>query len=123
MKKLLFIGSVLLLIVCALAAGLWFIAPAPPPPPAQAQAVKLLTELLNSNGEGFAEADPKRPLSFPDDHAAHSDFRTETWYFNGSLRTEQNRRFGFQLTFFRIALAAQKPQIDSAWATNQVYRA
>jgi predicted secreted hydrolase len=121
MKKLLLIGSVLLSIVCVLAGGLWLTRPQRLQ--TEPQMAMLLTELLNSNTESFAEADPNRPLRFPEDHGAHSEFRTETWYFNGSLLAEPNRSFGFQLTFFRRALAERKPQIDSAWAANQVYRA
>ena len=38
---------------------------------------------------------------FPRDHFAHSDFKTEWWYFTGNLRDESGRRFGYQITFFR----------------------
>jgi predicted secreted hydrolase len=38
---------------------------------------------------------------FPRDHQAHSEFKTEWWYFTGNLRDESGRRFGYQLTFFR----------------------
>lgn len=39
-------------------------------------------------------------LSFPRDHGAHPDFRTEWWYVTGALDTPQGNA-GFQLTFFR----------------------
>jgi predicted secreted hydrolase len=38
---------------------------------------------------------------FPRDHHAHSDFKTEWWYFTGNLFDEHGRRFGYELTFFR----------------------
>ena len=39
--------------------------------------------------------------TFPRDHHAHPDFKTEWWYFTGNLQAEDGREFGFQLTFFR----------------------
>lgn len=92
------------------------------PPPLDEPAVDI-THLLVADDAGFAQVDPARPYAFPEDHAAHPDFRTESWYFTGTLADPHGRRFGFQLTFFRLALAPQPPAIDSAWATNQVYRA
>ncbi len=44
-------------------------------------------------------------LDFPRDHGAHPDYRTEWWYLTGMLTDEQERRFGFQVTFFRHGLA------------------
>jgi len=38
---------------------------------------------------------------FPRDHQVHENFKTEWWYFTGNLTTEQGRRFGYELTFFR----------------------
>ena len=48
-----------------------------------------------------------RPFAFPADHGPHPAFRTEWWYWTGNLREAGGggRRFGFQLTFFRTALA------------------
>ena len=39
-------------------------------------------------------------LSFPRDHGAHPDFRTEWWYVTGALDSPR-ADIGFQLTFFR----------------------
>jgi predicted secreted hydrolase len=71
--------------------------------------------------EGFARADAPRQFRFPEDHAAHPDFRNEWWYFTGHLEGEQGQRFGYQLTLFRIALAPGAPRSESAWATHQVW--
>ncbi|MFZ9933218.1 MAG: lipocalin-like domain-containing protein [Chthoniobacterales bacterium] len=38
---------------------------------------------------------------FPRDHHAHPGFKTEWWYLTGNLESDDGRRFGFQLTFFR----------------------
>jgi predicted secreted hydrolase len=52
---------------------------------------------------------------FPRDHFAHDRYRTEWWYFTGHLRARDGRRFGFELTFFRIGLEPR----PSAWSKNQ----
>ena len=40
-------------------------------------------------------------LSFPRDHGAHPDYRTEWWYLTGWLNPESDRPLGVQITFFR----------------------
>ncbi|MEQ8514329.1 MAG: carotenoid 1,2-hydratase, partial [Chromatocurvus sp.] len=72
---------------------------------------------------GFARADSPRSFVFPADHAAHPAYRNEWWYLTGNLETADGRRVGYQLTFFRIALAPGTPASDSAWATHQVWMA
>ena len=54
---------------------------------------------------GFARALGPRPFAFPDDHGPHPEYRTEWWYYTGNLETAAGRHVGFQLTFFRTALA------------------
>jgi predicted secreted hydrolase len=49
-------------------------------------------------------------LSFPRDHGAHFDYRTEWWYVTGLLTDEQQRRYGFQITFFRQGLQPGDPE-------------
>jgi len=73
--------------------------------------------------EGFARATAPRAFVFPADHGPHPDFETEWWYFTGNLADEKGRRFGFQLTFFRRALAGEGETRESAWATRQLYLA
>ena len=70
---------------------------------------------------GFARATQPRPFSFPQDHAAHPDFRNEWWYVTGNLTAENGQAFGYQVTFFRIALSPQAPAMASDWASNQVW--
>lgn len=90
---------------------------------------------------GYASVLEPRPLSFPRDHGPHPDFRTEWWYWIGNLEAADGRRFGYQLTFFRSALAPPAPNEtereataaapdsgsarpgDSAWTTRQLYMA
>ena len=92
-----------------------------------------VTEALGgSESARFRRAYAPRAFNFPDDHGPHPDFRTEWWYFTGNLADGDGRRFGFQLTFFRFALAPeQTPPAEtstvekraSAWGTRQVYMA
>jgi predicted secreted hydrolase len=75
---------------------------------------------------GFARATAPRPFSFPADLGPHPEFRTEWWYYTGNLETAAGRHFGFQLTFFRTALAPPAPRVAeraSAWAASQLYLA
>ena len=67
-------------------------------------------------------ADPGYALSFPRDHAAHTDHRIEWWYYTGNLRAADGRRFGYQLTFFRFGVDRQ-PVNPSRWAVRDLYMA
>ena len=76
--------------------------------------------------DGFARATEPREFTFPADHGSHREFRTEWWYFTGNLATPEGRHFGFELTFFRYALApatAQRVEGASAWRADQVWMA
>ncbi len=73
--------------------------------------------------EGYARANAPRPFAFPADHGPHPAFKHEWWYFTGNLRAADGRRFGYQLTFFRIALRPRPAMRPSAWAAEQVYMA
>ncbi|HET7607777.1 MAG TPA: lipocalin-like domain-containing protein [Gammaproteobacteria bacterium] len=82
--------------------------------------------LLGTEAEdGFARATEPRGFEFPADHGSHPEFRTEWWYFTGNLATAEGRHFGFELTFFRYALAppSPTPQATSAWRADQVWMA
>ena len=83
---------------------------------------------------GFAAALEPRRFEFPRDHGPHPDFRQEWWYLTGNLDTADKERFGFELTFFRVALvpatagtpvagvpAAPSGEPASAWRTREIY--
>ena len=114
----------LLVVLCAgamlLALGLVLTRPGERRPPAASIAV---TDALRGTTEGYARAIEPRLFAFPDDHGPHPDYRTEWWYYTGNLATAEGRRFGFQLTFFRIAQAPSAAPRASAWAASQVYMA
>ncbi|HEU5163835.1 MAG TPA: lipocalin-like domain-containing protein [Thermoanaerobaculia bacterium] len=54
----------------------------------------------------FRHAVPGWRFVFPRDHGAHPEFQTEWWYYTGHLRSKAGRRFGFELTFFRVGIKA-----------------
>ena len=70
---------------------------------------------------GFARAERVRRFEFPGDHGPHPEYATEWWYFTGNLRDETGRRFGYQLTLFRVGLKPMPPETDSSWRSHQVY--
>jgi predicted secreted hydrolase len=82
-----------------------------------------VAEALGAPAEGFARAEVPRALVFPADHGPHPEFRTEWWYYTGNVRSANGRAFGYQLTFFRIALAPPGVGRESPWATNEVWMA
>jgi predicted secreted hydrolase len=49
----------------------------------------------------YPEVRPGRDFSFPADHGAHPEFRTEWWYVTGWLDVPGGKSMGFQVTFFR----------------------
>ena len=63
------------------------------------------TALLNAAPDAFRRVTGPEPLSFPADHAVHPGYRNEWWYFTGNLTDPAGRRFGFQFTLFRFAVA------------------
>jgi predicted secreted hydrolase len=96
-------------------------------PPALGATLPVAEALASTGPEGFARALAPRPIAFPADHGPHPAFRTEWWYWTGNLRAPgadgRARRFGFQLTFFRSALAPVVAPRRSAWGTRDVYMA
>lgn len=82
--------------------------------------VSLLDGMGGTPDPGFERAITPRPFEFPADHGPHPGFATEWWYFTGNLFTAEGRRFGYQLTLFRIGLAPGEPETDSDWRTHQM---
>ena len=80
-----------------------------------------LAELLAAKDEAFPKAIEPRRFEFPADHGPHAEYRNEWWYVTGNLENAAGRRFGFELTIFRFALAPAPPVSTSAWRSNQVY--
>src|SRR6059058_5468333 len=52
----------------------------------------------------FQPALPGYDFSFPRDHGSHDEYKTEWWYYTGHLETDAGKRYGFELTFFRVGI-------------------
>jgi predicted secreted hydrolase len=77
-----------------------------------------------TQNRGFAQALEPRAFDFPADFGPHPQYRHEWWYLTGQLRAASGQEFGFELTFFRLALApiAWQPEPGaSRWRTREVY--
>jgi len=72
--------------------------------------------------ENWTAVTTARDFQFPADHAAHTDYRIEWWYYTGNLTTKDGRQFGYQLTFFRTGLH-KEPANPSKWAVRDLYTA
>jgi predicted secreted hydrolase len=70
----------------------------------------------------WREATPSYVMEFPRDHASHPDYRIEWWYYTGNLESIDGRRFGYQLTFFRVGINSQ-PTNPSRWAVRDLHMA
>ncbi|MEX2144275.1 MAG: lipocalin-like domain-containing protein [Anaerolineales bacterium] len=109
-----------LAVVAAVATALYFSFPA-----REAEELAAQVRATPLVMEGFTRASQPRPFDFPMDLGPHGDYRTEWWYYIGNLETEDGRHFGFELTFFRVALLPPNlaTSRSSEWATNQIYMA
>jgi predicted secreted hydrolase len=86
----------------------------------------VLNSAANPGAPGFAAALEPRAFEFPRDHGPHPDFRQEWWYLTGNLDASDGQRFGFEVTFFRVALAPEAPESAasptlSAWRAREIY--
>lgn len=80
-----------------------------------------LQQLSSTSNEQFDKAEHVKAFSFPLDHGPHNTYQTEWWYLTGNLQAQNGHQFGYQLTFFRVALSPEMPPRSSAWASNQFY--
>jgi predicted secreted hydrolase len=90
--------------------------------------LSLAQALGTGDTTGYTRALEPRAFVFPRDHGPHPEYRTEWWYFTGNLQAEDGTALGFQLTFFRSALAPRSNSMSayartSAWAADQAYMA
>jgi predicted secreted hydrolase len=81
-----------------------------------------------ASAQGAYAADWKQAIRpwqwvFPRDHGSHSEFRTEWWYFTGNLHGDSDKRFGYQLTFFRQGVLLEAKSPKSPWSLRDLYLA
>ena len=68
----------------------------------------------------WRHAAPERAISLPADHASHPEYKLEWWYYTGNLDAAGGRRFGYQVTFFRLGIDPA-PANPSAWAVRDLF--
>ncbi len=95
--------------------------PAPGGSPAEHGALSLPALLSSLDGE-FTPVGEMPELAFPDDHAAHPEYRTEAWVLTGLLAEQDGTRSALQLTILRVRLGGV-PDIESDWAAGDVFAA
>jgi predicted secreted hydrolase len=78
--------------------------------------------LAQTSPAQYRTALPGYRFEFPRDHFNHPDFQTEWWYYTGNLKSSDGHRFGFELTFFRQAVA-RDPAKNSPWDASDLYLA
>ncbi len=119
--------SVIVVLVSALVAALvvrYLLWPDEPRrAPAVSEALDVVDLLGGDDHQGYQRAWPGESPDLPADHGPHPDFRSEWWYFTGNLHGPDQRHFGFQMTFFRFAIAPEPVQRASAWGTRQLWMA
>ncbi|MDE2997153.1 MAG: carotenoid 1,2-hydratase [Bacteroidota bacterium] len=121
MKRLLISISLLSVFVLVLWAGCGV-----PPAAVDSDEPLELAAAMGGDTLGYARATGPRPFDFPADYGAHPEFKTEWWYLTGNLESNEGRRFGYELTLFRSAMAPPDSARDAdtesdTWATNQLY--
>ena len=80
----------------------------------------LLLLVIVQTASPWKEAKAGYVFAFPPDHAAHPDFKIEWWYYTGNVKTKDGRRFGYQVTFFRVGVD-HTPANPSRWAIRDLY--
>lgn len=78
------------------------------------------TTLLAQSSDAWRQAAPGYDFQYPADHASHPDYKIEWWYYTGNLDARDGRRFGYQLTFFRVGVDPS-PENPSRWAVRDLF--
>jgi predicted secreted hydrolase len=86
-------------------------------------ALMLLAAAVAVRGDGvWKVAEPGRRIVLPADHVSHPDYKIEWWYYTGNVDAADGRRFGYQLTFFRVGVDPT-PSNPSRWAVRDLHMA
>ena len=72
--------------------------------------------------DSWKQASRDYVIRLPQDHASHPAYRIEWWYYTGNLETDRGRRFGYQVTFFRVGIE-KTPSNPSAFAVRDLLMA
>ncbi len=85
--------------------------------------ISVANVLRGDPAQAFARVGEPRKFIFPADHGPHNEYRSEWWYFTGNIDAGEERRFGYQLTFFRFRPRAGETSGSSRWRTEHFYMA
>ena len=80
----------------------------------------LIAALIGVLPSGFRLATPPYEFQFPRDHGSHPEYRTEWWYYTGHFRTESGRRYGFEVTFFRVGVVPPVEKRETRWELQNI---
>ena len=80
----------------------------------------LLSVGLLAQAPDWKHAAPGRSLVLTADHTSHPEYKLEWWYYTGNLDAADGRRFGYQLTFFRVGVNPA-PANTSRWAIRDLF--
>lgn len=70
----------------------------------------------------FQQVIGPKVFTFPQDHGAHPDFRSEWWYLTANLHDEVGNDYGVQFTLFRLG-ATPNHSLPDSWIIHQSYMA
>ena len=82
--------------------------------------MNVLLAALVASAIGWQPALPGYTFAFPADYGAHERSRDEWWYYTGNVRDVRGRRYGFELTFFRVGIQ-QRARGGSPWDIDDLY--
>jgi predicted secreted hydrolase len=89
-------------------------------------AALLIALVVAAAATALGAADPWREatkgyeFAFPRDHASHPDYKIEWWYYTGNVTAADGRRFGYQVTFFRVGID-HAPTNPSRWSVRDLF--
>lgn len=71
----------------------------------------------------YKKALPGYKFAFPRDHASHEAFKTEWWYYTGHLKSDDGKKYGYELTFFRSGISPSENSQPKTKEHSNVYLA
>jgi predicted secreted hydrolase len=79
-----------------------------------------LAAVVAASALAWQPALPGYTFRFPADYGAHETSRDEWWYYTGNLHDARGRRYGFELTFFRVGVQPRTTG-GSPWDIDDLY--
>jgi predicted secreted hydrolase len=82
---------------------------------------------VGESAHRFTPATPGSVITLPSDHGVHPEYETEWWYYTGHLVPEgqdlfsSDRRYGFQLTFFRRGVASDDGAVAQIYLAHAAF--